>query len=157
MWLFSMSQSHLHHFPNTAITVTIDIIVTSASHVNFIHSLWGLRWKSTTTEELLPGDVFSLRRSKRNDIVPCDCLLIRGSAVLNEATLTGESVPQMKEGLAMSKDGGDEVCDLYDTTASASVVFSVFVGTCLVLLSAVLVVKCVCHSPFDFPAYCRTA
>lgn len=79
---------------------TLTIVVISA---NFF------RWQSSTTEELLPGDLFSLRRSKRNDIVPCDCLLVRGSAVLNEATLTGESVPQMKEGVALSKDGGNEV------------------------------------------------
>ncbi|CAM9233654.1 unnamed protein product, partial [Hapterophycus canaliculatus] len=67
------------------------------------------RWQASTTEELLPGDLFSLRRSKKHDTVPCDCLLVHGSAVLNEATLTGESVPQMKEGVLASKDGGDEV------------------------------------------------
>ena len=38
-----------------------------------------------------------------NDIIPCDCVLIRGAAVVNEASLTGESVPQMKDQLPSEK------------------------------------------------------
>jgi virulence-associated protein VapD len=86
------------------------------------------QWTTIDSAELLPGDVMSLTRvaprrrpaptttgaggkkptasealaaieDKDGDIVPADLLLLRGSTVVNEASLTGESVPQMKEGL----------------------------------------------------------
>ena len=31
------------------------------------------------------------------DVVPCDCVLLGGACVANEATISGESVPQMKD------------------------------------------------------------
>lgn len=81
-------------------------------------------WTQVDSTELLPGDVMSLTRIKPHhektkdgkvrsmkvedeggDIVPADLLLLRGTTVVNEASLTGESVPQMKEGLSDLEPG----------------------------------------------------
>ena len=64
-------------------------------------------WEDHSTEELYPGDIISIKRDGGEEVlVPCDCVLLAGSAVVNEASLTGESVPQMKEHISpeVSKD-----------------------------------------------------
>ena len=43
---------------------------------------------------LVPGDVFELPEDGKN--VPCDCILLTGSVIVNESMLTGESTPILK-------------------------------------------------------------
>ncbi|TYZ63475.1 hypothetical protein PybrP1_006643 [[Pythium] brassicae (nom. inval.)] len=74
-------------------------------------------WAKLASDCIVPGDIVSVKRETEGDAdnsVPCDCLLLAGAAVLNEATLTGESVPQMKEpvGARMSAQDLAEVLDM---------------------------------------------
>eukprot|EP01041_Mallomonas_annulata_P010324 gene10324-21543_t len=64
------------------------------------------KWVETSTEDLVPGDVFSLTKGS-DDVIPCDAVIVYGGAVVNESTLTGESVPQMKDGVASTKSDMD--------------------------------------------------
>ena len=112
------------------------------------------------SDQLVAGDIVSIgsgggqsvaggRRGRRGGAhdhdggthIPCDMLLLGGSAVLNEAVLTGESVPQIKEaveglivqtGAASTSDPAiDESCrlDIEDPSHKRSVLFG---GTTLV-------------------------
>ncbi|KAL1201130.1 putative manganese-transporting ATPase PDR2 [Cardamine amara subsp. amara] len=63
------------------------------------------KWARLLGTDLLPGDVVSIGRPSthtggEDKTVPADMLLLVGSAIVNEAILTGESTPQWKVPIA---------------------------------------------------------
>lgn len=50
-----------------------------------------------SSNELLPGDIMVV---PNNCLMPCDAVLMTGSAIVNESMLTGESVPVIKNSLS---------------------------------------------------------
>ncbi|XAR73112.1 Calcium-transporting ATPase [Bertholletia excelsa] len=68
------------------------------------------KWVKLSGTDLLPGDVVSIGRSAgqngEDKSVPADMLILAGSAIVNEAILTGESTPQWK--VSIMGRGSDE-------------------------------------------------
>ncbi|KAH8319179.1 hypothetical protein KR067_012913 [Drosophila pandora] len=82
------------------------------------------KWRHIGSDELLPGDLISVTRSQNDNLVPCDLVILRGSCIVDESMLTGESVPQMKESLE-SLDNLDTELD----TDGEGKLFVLFGGT----------------------------
>jgi len=104
-------------------------------------------WITIATNELVVGDVISLvspsihnkqQMNRQNAIrsahdhdrgctIPADLLLLNGRAVVNEAMLTGESVPQVKESIEVGQEDqgkSEQRLDLSDgSTHKRSVLF----------------------------------
>ncbi|ODV60842.1 ion-transporting P-type ATPase SPF1 [Ascoidea rubescens DSM 1968] len=61
-----------------------------------------LEWVEIDSYDLLPNDLVSITRSTNDEIsIPCDLVLINGSAIVNEAMLSGESTPLLKESIEL--------------------------------------------------------
>ncbi|EJD08490.1 endoplasmic reticulum Ca-transporting P-type ATPase [Fomitiporia mediterranea MF3/22] len=69
------------------------------------------KWFVLQSDELLPGDIVSLARQqthKEGTTVPADLLLLRGTCIVNEAMLSGESTPLLKESIELF-DGSERL------------------------------------------------
>ena len=113
-------------------------------------------WNRIMSHDLVVGDIISLssdimesygaqqqqqqythNHHENGTHVPADLLLLKGSAVVNEAMLTGESVPQMKESIDVvasaltnhNNDGDECRLDIEDSSYKRAVLFG---GTVLV-------------------------
>ncbi|ESK88685.1 endoplasmic reticulum ca-transporting p-type atpase [Moniliophthora roreri MCA 2997] len=56
------------------------------------------KWKKIISDQLLPGDIVSQQHTNEETTVPADILLLHGQVIVNEAMLSGESTPLVKEG-----------------------------------------------------------
>lgn len=68
------------------------------------YDIWVFRtnkWEETQSDKLLPGDLVSVGRTKEDSGVACDMLLVEGSAIVNEAMLSGESTPLLKDSVQL--------------------------------------------------------
>lgn len=65
------------------------------------------------SDSIYPSDLVLISRVKglKKQSVPCDMIMLSGSAVVNEAILTGESQPLVKESIAQ-KDEVDQTLDM---------------------------------------------
>ncbi|KAG9258768.1 cation pump, Ca2+ pump [Emericellopsis atlantica] len=68
------------------------------------YGIWVFRlgkWVETQSDKLLPGDLVSVGRTKEDSGVACDMLLVEGTAIVNEAMLSGESTPLLKDSIQL--------------------------------------------------------
>lgn len=68
------------------------------------------KWTVLKTNELLPMDLVSVTRSSDDTAIPCDLLLVDGSCIVNEAMLSGESTPLLKESIKLRP--GNEILQI---------------------------------------------
>lgn len=59
------------------------------------------KWTVLQTTDLFPGDLVSITRTTEGSALPCDLLLLDGTAIVNEAMLSGESTPLLKESVKL--------------------------------------------------------
>lgn len=68
------------------------------------YDMWVFRlgkWTEVQSDALLPGDLASVGRTKEDSGVACDMILVEGTVIVNEAMLSGESTPLLKDSIRL--------------------------------------------------------
>jgi len=68
--------------------------------------------KEIDSDDLVPGDIVEIPEGV---VMPCDVTLLTGTVIVNEAMLTGESIPVIKIGLPLNDDIYDYTKDSKNT------------------------------------------
>ena len=93
----------------TVISVTVEVvemrrnllnIKTMAAYECEVSVLGSNGFQTKISTALIPGDIIEIPEGKR---MPCDCVLLEGSVIVNESMLTGESIPVVKVGIPSSE------------------------------------------------------
>ena len=109
---------------------------TSSMKVMVLKNRKKKKWVPTTASKLIPGDIFTMSVNNNGDdflVIPIDSLLLDGQGLVNEAVLTGESVPQSKMPIDFEEEirKRDAILDLHDHRCSI-----LFAGTTMVHCSS---------------------
>jgi len=75
------------------------------------------KWIEIQSDKLLPGDLVSVGRTKEDSGVACDMILVEGSAIVNEAMLSGESTPVLKDSIQLRPGDAHLEPEALDKTA----------------------------------------
>lgn len=118
---------------------------------------WVLRagkWIQIETKQLLPGDVVEVPPPNPNwfpadatggvdrihphdtGVLPADCVLLTGEAIVTESMLTGESIPVTKSGVSDEELAALDLLNTEPTTAQAMQRWFLFAGTKVVRVKA---------------------
>lgn len=89
-----------------------------ADNVTQVTVLRDGQWSSASSADLIPGDVFEV---EENTYVPCDAVILSGTVVVNESSLTGEAMPIRKFAIASDDN-------IYEMNGSGKV-NTLFAGT----------------------------
>lgn len=117
------------------VTITLEVVQTKlnlrklrimASYFTPVKVLRDNRWEEIKSKYLVPGDIITIPEGVR---MPCDAILIQGQSIVNEAMLTGESVPILKQCLHRTeKESYDPETDKKHTLFSGTEVIRTRAG-----------------------------